>query len=810
MIARMRDGAVRGVVIASALFVVGCGRSSPWGERDNSCPAGVICIVTPDMARVDMRARDMSLDMGRDMRPTDMRGDMKPVDMRGDLGGGDLGGCGITIPCDDPRCIVLPECTPGHEICDNGIDDDGNGLTDCADPACFNDPFCRGRDGGSDMALGCRNPDGSVNCDQPGCNTLPECLQQSCAVDVDFGTVTPRDYDQTRALDTRGASAQYETCAFPGGTARVAMFTLTAVADVRLDFTQASGAAHVVALARAGFGQRCDANRIYCLPANEAPSATHTFAQLGPGSYYLIVQSFPGTQGATTVRLSTGKSTTPEICDNGIDDDGNGLIDCADYACVNAPNCVALECKPDVNLGVLVVGEPSKSADFDTRSSQNRYHPTCSGVSTGKDYALRYTLKETASVLIDWTQNNGSNHVLSLFALPPPGIACDADELRCFATSGASSGELAFSAPRPAGDYLLIVKALNAGDEGPVHISIRAYRDRLQEICNNGVDDDNNGLIDCADPACAGIDGCKPPICIEDADLGDFSWGTQRSTAVDVTTGVSYYSARCAQGGGKTKVVRVRLLQPMGLGYSCTESGSQVLQLTQLVQPLDACDANPVNCADPTVLPFGCNFVMPNLQPGTYDILVQAFASGMEGSVDLTLYGVQEQVLEICDNGIDDDGNGLIDCMDPACFTSPLCQKLACMPDKTLGLLALDGSITSTTVQTSGNGDKFRAPCASAGGGQDAVVDFTLPTRADLTIRWAQVGNHDFALYTDVNDGAACNAGSFIRCTASAGSATGSYQLSGLAGGKYHLVVDADRAGSEGGVVLQLSGTPAM
>ena len=40
----------------------------------------------------------------------------------------------------------------------------------------------------------------------------------------------------------------------------------------------------------------------------------------------------------------------------------------------------------------------------------------------------------------------------------------------------------------------------------------------------------------------------------------------------------------------------------MGLGYSCDETGSQVLQLTQLIQPLDACDANPVNCADPTVM----------------------------------------------------------------------------------------------------------------------------------------------------------------------------------------------------------------
>jgi len=31
------------------------------------------------------------------------------------------------------------------------------------------------------------------------------------------------------------------------------------------------------------------------------------------------------------------------------------------------------------------------------------------------------------------------------------------------------------------------------------------------EICNDGIDNDGNGKIDCADPACSGIDGC--PVC---------------------------------------------------------------------------------------------------------------------------------------------------------------------------------------------------------------------------------------------------------------------------------------------------------
>ncbi|MGZ3440947.1 MAG: hypothetical protein ACXVDD_15590, partial [Polyangia bacterium] len=537
-----------------------------------------------------------------------------------------------------------------------------------------------------------------------------------------------------------------------------------------------------------------------------AATESHTFSALPAGTYYIIVQSYPGTQGATSVRLSTGHGV--EICDNGVDDDGNGLVDCADQACVNAPNCITTECKPEINLGALVVGDAPKTADFDTHATSNRYHPTCAGTSTGNDEVVRFTLHETAGILVQWTQGPGADHVITIFNTPPPGIACDASQMSCYYPGGAAAGTVAFT-PRPAGDYIFIFKAIQSGAEGPMHISVSAFKNRQMEICNNGIDDDGNGLIDCDDPACYGVGNCKPPICTPDVNLGDFAWGTQQSVTLDVTTGTDFYTARCAKGGGKSKVVRVNLTQPMGLGYQCNETGSQVLQLTQLIQPLDACDANPVNCADPSVLPFGCNFVMPNLQPGTYDVLVEAFASGDEGNVNLTLFGVQEKTLEICNNGIDDDGDGKIDCADLKCVTSPYCQKFQCRADQALGVVPLDGSTVSTTVQTAGNGDKFVSPCATASGGQDAVVDFTVPSKANLKIEWAQAGNHDFALYTNVNDLAACDAGTLVGCTASMNQSTGTINLAALPGGKYHLIVDADQASAEGGVVLQLSGTPA-
>jgi hypothetical protein len=87
------------------------------------------------------------------------------------------------------------------------------------------------------------------------------------------------------------------------------------------------------------------------------------------------------------------------------------------------------------------------------------------------------------------------------------------------------------------------------------------------------------------------------------------------------------------------------------------------------------------------------------------------------------------------------------------------------------------------------------------------VVRFDLPGDTDLTVEWAQVGNHAFALYKADVTTLPCEANTQVNCTASKNTTAGSYLVTGLAEGKYYLVIDADKAGSEGGVILQISGT---
>ena len=43
--------------------------------------------------------------------------------------------------CDDPDCFGNPACT--EQICDDGLDNDGDGYVDCNDFDCLDDPACQ-------------------------------------------------------------------------------------------------------------------------------------------------------------------------------------------------------------------------------------------------------------------------------------------------------------------------------------------------------------------------------------------------------------------------------------------------------------------------------------------------------------------------------------------------------------------------------------------------------------------------------------------------------------------------------------------
>lgn len=70
-----------------------------------------------------------------------------------------------------------------ERICDDDLDNDGDGSIDCADPDCTDDPACEAVDeyGAPPAEMDCVNEqddddDGLIDCDDPDCADDPACI----------------------------------------------------------------------------------------------------------------------------------------------------------------------------------------------------------------------------------------------------------------------------------------------------------------------------------------------------------------------------------------------------------------------------------------------------------------------------------------------------------------------------------------------------------------------------------------------------------------------------------------------------------
>jgi hypothetical protein len=737
------------------------------------------------------------------------------------------------VDCDDPDCALDPGCQPGAELCENNRDDDGDRLVDCDDPDCFKHPACRepgeevcnnGIDDDDDQLVDCDDDDcfglpicqpgqevcdnnrdddgdGAVDCDDPDCADFPACQTIRCSPTADFGLLQAKGSSVTRTLQTSGTSDVYTSrCVVPGGGEVVAHFALAAASDVKLTYEQLSGD-HAFSIFVAGVGEACNANPRDCFDPESQKSGSFTISALEPGDYYLFAEAFAqGLEGSVRVTLSTGSVQTPENCGNGVDDDGDGAVDCADLDCALAPICATQICQYDVNLGSLVVNGPSKTTTVNTIGGGDEIAARCAA-GGGADRVVRLVMPEAAGLAVDVQQQGW--HTLGLHRNQGPGTTCTADAGSCFDTNQEPAFRLSYGTVEK-GVYYYVIDALQPGMEGEVTLSFRAFANRGPELCANEIDDDGDGLVDCKDPDCTGVVGCPGPVCSPDENVGALvPEGPTAQVQAVTSNNNNDQTVPCALGGGKDVVIELQLTEVSGLAISCTQTGDHVLGLFVAGGPRAPCDETPTNCADLKTGPFGCDFIFPNLQPGSYYMVVEAFRPGAEGTVDLFLAAVPDHAQEICNNNVDDDGDGKVDCQDSNCSTEPICQGQTCTPEQKLGVLPVGGAAKDVALTTSGAGDSNSAGCA-LGGGEDAVVSFRLPQQATLEIDFAQLGNHVFALFDDRGVGYACDAAP-LACQTSDGQVSGQVVFASLQPGDYHLVVEAVASGGEGSVVMQLA-----
>ena len=140
------------------------------------------------------------------------------------------------------------------------------------------------------------------------------------------------------------------------------------------------------------------------------------------------------------------------------------------------------------------------------------------------------------------------------------------------------------------------------------------------EICGNGIDDDNNGLIDCDDPACADYDGCGPTeIC--DNGIDDDGDGLIDQADVEDCPCVASCGRDCKKE--RNSLAGFKFAGSYIYNHICQQFGEAITHLQYTFLGVDVCDPenNGASCPTNTIN----NSVIDLIKPVEDFFLLQKF-----------------------------------------------------------------------------------------------------------------------------------------------------------------------------------------
>lgn len=280
----------------------------------------------------------------------------------------------------------------------------------------------------------------------------------------------------------------------------------------------------------------------------------------------------------------------PEACSDGLDNDNDGKVDCADSDCTQA--CSSACASPEV------LSDPA-STQGTTESHKDSVNPSCAGSPSGPDLAFEFTATKTGVV----EAVLGGFSTLTLSARS----ACNGAELGC------TQGQV-LELPVTAGTKLwIIVDGLN-GSSGPFGLSVES---RPIECGDHHTD----GSEKCDDGNKVSGDGCSSSCTIE------YSETEPNDTTAQANTWSPTFAASISSAAD-VDVIKVNVpTNGATLSASVSDFGDNACELNQIdsYMELVAPDGISVLAADDNGGEGLCSGVsVSNLAAGNYYLLVKA------------------------------------------------------------------------------------------------------------------------------------------------------------------------------------------
>ncbi|MCP4873808.1 MAG: hypothetical protein GY898_34400 [Proteobacteria bacterium] len=639
------------------------------------------------------------------------------------------------VDCDDPDCLTFPNCSEIEFDCGNGLDDDGDGLVDCDDPDCANDPECGGDPEICDDGID-NDGDGRVDCEDADCADFPGCISiDGCDPQ---GELFCGGFVQSDTGDGTNEWEDYCDSGFDGfsGPEHVWGYYADSPGEVYVAATAFGGGGGpgpggggwdldlTILEARGEDGDFiCDPTN--CVATSWSPPGQPTeetfFDAQSETLYLIVIDGWDGASGEYELFLECEGGSFENECDDGLDNDSDGLADCDDPDCFGTP-----ECAPDGYCQPAVLGEcggfysASNDADFSTNEVTDYCDNGFDGW-TGPEVAMFYFPDVTGEVTVSLT---GLSEDLDLTVLLADIGAGNEDEIcnpdLCIDedwAGGSDPEEITFDAFAGTG-YIFVVD----GWDGAVsNFDLTVECDIVGvEFCDNGLDDDGDGLVDCDDPDCVGFPGCigGTEICDDGIDNdGDGDADCDDILDCQAFPGCDYGDGDCCSDNGSPGCENelgedcVCAIDP----YCCNVEWDGICADEFENQCGGTCDGPGTEICDDGIDNDGDGFA--DCDDADCGLFPDCVTPGNEFD---------------CDNTVDDDGDGLVDCADPDCATDPVCLpgNEDCtngLDDDGDGLVDCDdGDCTFESVCDAGDGDccvSNGSPGCDDEAGEDLVCD---------------------------------------------------------------------------------------